>query len=40
MMNKTNQKGSSLTGVLAIIAVVGLYFAAQLWILPSMGVAT
>lgn len=35
-----NQRGSSLTGVLALVAIVGLYFAAQLWILPSMGVST
>ena len=39
-MEETNQKGSSSTGVLMFIAVIGLYFAAQLWILPAMGIET
>lgn len=39
-MNRTNNKGSTLTSVMGVIAFVGLYFAAQLWILPSMGVET
>lgn len=39
-MNPSEQRGSALTGILAFVAIIGLYFAAQLWILPSMGVST
>ncbi|MBK1834766.1 hypothetical protein [Roseibacillus ishigakijimensis] len=31
---------SPLPGTLGLFALLGLYFAAQLWILPAMGVAT
>lgn len=39
-MKQSNRRGSSLTGALMVVAAVGLYFAAQLWILPAMGIAT
>lgn len=39
-MKMNNQNGSATGGILTVVAVVGVYLAAQMWILPSMGVAT
>jgi hypothetical protein len=39
-MRNSQKNGSVLAGILWPMAFVAFYFAAQLWLLPSMGVGT